>query len=135
MNDTAYDRIVRALQDSGSTVKPGHGGDRCEAQCPAHDDHNASLSVTGLTGRALIWCHAGCDTDDVLGKLGMTRADLYDERSAIYRYDDGRIVNRYYDQRGKKRFRQDGAGETSVLYHRDRLAGIEPGRTVFLVEG
>jgi hypothetical protein len=136
MTETAYDRIIRALQERGSKISSGNGGYKCEAQCPNHDDSNASLSITALTDRALVWCHSPeCDTRDVMASLGLTMADLYDERSATYRYDDGRTVNRYYDQRGKKRFRQDGAADTSVLYHRDLLADVEPGRTVFLVEG
>jgi 5S rRNA maturation endonuclease (ribonuclease M5) len=136
MTETAYDRIVRALQEHGSKINPGSGGYKCEAQCPNHDDNNASLSITALSDRSLVWCHSPeCDTRDVMAALGLTMADLYDERSATYRYDDGRTVNRYYDQRGKKRFRQDDATDTSVLYHRDMLAGVQPGRTVFLVEG
>jgi 5S rRNA maturation endonuclease (ribonuclease M5) len=133
MNETAYDRIVRALKENGSRLTDS--GHKCEAQCPAHEDRNASLSITGIVGRVLLWCHAGCATRDVLDALRMSMADLYDERSATYRYDDGRTVNRYYEPGGRKRFRQDGAGTGSVLYHRDRLAGLPPGSAVFLVEG
>lgn len=136
MTDDAYGRVLAALRAHGSKVIEGHGGRKAEAQCPHHDDHNASLSVTGISGRALVWCHnPECDTRDVLAALDLTMADLYDERSATYRYDDGRTVNRYYDERGKKRFRQSGAGATSTLYHRERLTGIPAGKTVFLVEG
>lgn len=132
----AYDRVVQALRAHGSKVTAGHGGRKSEAQCPNHDDHNASLSVTAIDGRVLVWCHnPECDTRDVLAALGLTMADLYDERSATYRYDDGRTVRRYYDERGKKRFHQSGAGPTSTLYHRERLVDIPAGRTVFLVEG
>ncbi len=134
--DGAYDRIVQALRDQGAKVIAGPGGRRCEAQCPNHDDRNASLSVTGLADRALVWCHhPACTTADVLAALGLTMADLYDERTATYRYDDGRTVNRYYDTSGKKKFSQNGAGNTSVLYHRELLAAVQPGRTIFLVEG
>lgn len=136
MNDTAYERVIRALREHGSKVADSRGGQKAEAQCPSHDDHNASLSITGIDGRVLLWCHnPECGTKDVLSALGLTMADLYDERSATYRYDDGRTVNRYYDERGKKRFRQTGAGGTSVLYRRERLAGIPAGKTIFLVEG
>jgi len=136
MSETAYARVLSALRAHGSKVIEGHNGRKAEAQCPSHDDHNASLSVTGIAGRALVWCHnPECDTRDVLGALDLTMADLYDERSATYRYDDGRTVSRFYDDRGKKKFRQTGAGGASVLYHRENLAGAEPGKTVFLVEG
>ena len=36
----------------------------------AHDDHNPSLSITeGDDGRALLKCHAGCTTEDVVAAL------------------------------------------------------------------
>jgi hypothetical protein len=52
-----------------------------KAKCPAHDDRKPSLSINeGADGRALIKCHAGCSTDDVLAALGMTRRDLFQEK-------------------------------------------------------
>lgn len=36
----------------------------------------------GADGRALVYCHVGCDTDDVLQWLGLAKRDLYT--------DDGR---------------------------------------------
>ncbi len=43
------------------------------ALCPAHDDHNASLSVAeGHDGRILLHCWAGCETADVVRALGLT---------------------------------------------------------------
>jgi hypothetical protein len=48
------------------------------AKCPAHDDREPSLSIDeGADGRALLKCHAGCATDDVLAALGMTPRDLF----------------------------------------------------------
>jgi putative DNA primase/helicase len=48
------------------------------AKCPAHDDQKPSLSINeGADGRALVKCHAGCSTDDVLATLGLTRRDLF----------------------------------------------------------
>lgn len=135
MNERAYDRVIRALHEHGSRVRPGAGGTRAEAQCPHHEDRNASMSVAELGDRAVMFCHAGCDTRDIVADLGLTMADLYDERSATYRYGDGRVVRRSYDSVGKKQFQQSGASATSTLYHADRLAAVEPGRTVFLVEG
>lgn len=43
------------------------------ARCPAHDDHQASLSITeGTEQPVLINCHAGCDRDVILDALGLT---------------------------------------------------------------
>ncbi|MHB9037387.1 MAG: hypothetical protein ACYC64_12035, partial [Armatimonadota bacterium] len=48
------------------------------ARCPAHDDQQASLSVSeGEEGQCLIHCHAGCETTDVLAAIGLKLADLY----------------------------------------------------------
>jgi len=49
-----------------------------QALCPAHHDKKSSLSVSeGDDGRALLKCHAGCDTKDVLDRLALTEADLF----------------------------------------------------------
>src|SRR5947208_535410 len=45
--------------------------------CPAHDDHNPSLSIWLKTdGRVGIKCHAGCNKTEVLKKLAVTKNDL-----------------------------------------------------------
>ena len=48
------------------------------ARCPAHDDHDPSLSISeGDDGRALVHCHAGCTVDAVLAVLGLSITDLF----------------------------------------------------------
>ena len=40
------------------------------ARCPAHDDHNPSLSIsTGYEGKVLVCCHAGCPQEAVVAAL------------------------------------------------------------------
>lgn len=47
------------------------------ARCPAHEDHNPSLSITpGTTQPVLIHCHAGCDVDSILTAIGLTFQDI-----------------------------------------------------------
>lgn len=51
-------------------------------RCPAHDDHRPSLKVDRSTSRTgtptvLLYCHAGCRTEDVLAALGLRMADLF----------------------------------------------------------
>ena len=46
-----------------------HGDYRFSACCPAHDDHNPSLSVTDINGKILVRCFAGCSQDSVIGAL------------------------------------------------------------------
>lgn len=56
--------------------------DRVQAQCPAHDDAAASLSITysRSSGKVLINCHLGCRSDDVVKAMGLTWPQLSDAR-------------------------------------------------------
>jgi hypothetical protein len=59
---------------------PGYkpSGDGFKACCPAHDDHDPSLSITEKKdGRVLLHCHAGCRTNDVVTALGLCTTDLF----------------------------------------------------------
>lgn len=47
------------------------------ARCPAHDDANPSLSLkNGDNGKPLVFCHAGCKSEDVLGAVGLNWKDV-----------------------------------------------------------
>src|SRR6516162_8385927 len=40
------------------------------ARCPAHDDHDPSLSISiSKEGKTLVHCHAGCSQDHVIDAL------------------------------------------------------------------
>ncbi len=59
-------------------VKPRGSGHDYTALCPAHNDREPSLSVSrGSDGRVLVHCFAGCSTDAVLARLGLTLRDLF----------------------------------------------------------
>jgi hypothetical protein len=48
------------------------------AECPAHPDRHASLSIgVGNQGAVLLHCHAGCTTEAILQALGLSFADLF----------------------------------------------------------
>jgi hypothetical protein len=52
--------------------------DACDCRCPAHEDSQASLSVSvGQSGALILHCHAGCDTRSILAALRATWQDLY----------------------------------------------------------
>lgn len=54
-------------------------GQQWIARCPAHPDRKPSLSIAQKPdGGWLVHCHAGCETPDVVAKVGLTMADLYD---------------------------------------------------------
>src|SRR3954447_21642911 len=64
---------VAAQFDSVKRVGRGY-----KARCPAHDDHDPSLSITeGGDGRVLVKCLAGCPTDQVLAAKGLKMRDLF----------------------------------------------------------
>jgi len=72
----------------------------CMAICPCHDDKQVSLSISydGNKRKTLIYCHAGCDTKDILSRVGLRMQDLFDENmenkggrkniEAVYKYTD-----------------------------------------------
>lgn len=132
------------------------------AQCPAHDDHANSLSVsTGKDGRIVVKCHAGCSAEDICAALGLKLSDLFAEPlphsaappakrtlSAQYDYYDlnGAFLyrkTRWVDENGKKSFtwsRRDSAdkwqsgrgGAKPVLYN---VQATQESDRIYLVEG
>lgn len=52
-------------------------GDGYMARCPAHDDRTPSLSVKESGGKVLLNCFAGCTTEAVLERLGLTWGDTF----------------------------------------------------------
>lgn len=48
------------------------------ALCPAHEDHNPSLSISAKDGITLIHCFAGCNPKEILDAVGLTFEDLRD---------------------------------------------------------
>lgn len=79
-----------------------------KARCPAHDDTNASLSITDKAGRVLIHCLAGCHYKAVLQAAGIEARDLFDKSgqeappAGSFRY--GLTLAEYA---ATKRFRED----------------------------
>lgn len=107
-------------------------GSGATAKCPAHDDRRNSLSVgEGDEGRALLKCHAGCSSDEIVARLGLAAADLFVPRQAAkqvvaeYAYRNAAGTALYVvERREPKDFRQrrpDGAG--GWIWN---LQGVEP---------
>lgn len=117
------------------------------ARCPAHEDHNPSLSIKpGTSQPVVLHCHAGCDTDSILAAIGLTfqdisapredrprdvdewtpagpASDVYDYRSA-----DGELVFQVLRvplPGGKKTFRQRVPDRTTKSGWRWNLDGIQ----------
>jgi hypothetical protein len=126
-------------------------GNGFKAKCPAHEDIQASLSISeGADGRVLLYCHAGCTVEQVVSKLGLTLADLFPRTGndrgkivATYEYPDehGDLLFQVvrFDPKDFKQRRPDGnggwvwnlKGVRRVLY---RLPQILKADTVYVVE-
>ena len=136
------------------------------ARCPAHDDGKASLSVSeGRDQPVVIHCHAGCDRDDILAKLGLDWADLSKPResklnseawtpagpaSATYDYRDEagnlliqvvRSVGKEFRQRIPDTTANSGwvwkVGDTRKVLFRlpEIIQAVSDGREVWITEG
>src|SRR6266850_2273971 len=65
---------IRSLLDDVREVREGY-----QAKCPAHDDHNPSLSIgEGDDGRVLLTCHAGCSVEAITAAIGLRMRDLFE---------------------------------------------------------
>lgn len=133
---TAFERLIEALRNAGKTVTVN--GDKASAQCPAHDDSRASLSISRRNDckGVVVCCHAGCPTPDIVAAIAWSMADLFDDprmRAAYkgrttYTYPGGRKVHREMG----KRFWQDGDKRDRSLFGSDQIANMNP---VYVVEG
>ena len=54
-------------------------GDGYQCICPAHSDNKASLHISRGKGKTLVHCFTGCNTENVLAKVGLEMEDLFDE--------------------------------------------------------
>lgn len=133
------EKIREALEAAGSRTV-SRGSDAFSAQCPAHEDRNPSLSVrVGDSDSVVLYCHAGCDTDSVVGALGLSMRDLYAKPGGLtYTYTDRlgatvRTVMRKPDKRFTQKVGEKGA---ATLYRLPEvLAAVQAGKPVWLVEG
>lgn len=74
MTPSPLDRLL------GGLLNVKRMGEGFLALCPAHDDHDPSLSITlGDDGRILLHCFAGCTPERVLDACGLSFRDLFPE--------------------------------------------------------
>ena len=145
------EKVLRQLQNVQGS------GDRQQYQacCPAHEDSVASLSISvGSEGQVLLYCHAGCETEDIVHKIGLEMRDLFPRKTA-----ERKIVETYgfTDEHGDLLFEEvryepkdfrlrrpgpDGSwiwkldGVQRVLYRLPEvLKAARAGSLVFVVEG
>jgi hypothetical protein len=126
-----------------------------QARCPAHDDKNASLSITqGDDGKTLLHCHAGCSFNDIAAAANLKPGDLFPDEPSARR---SRVVAEYsyQDATGRELFqvvrfepkdfrqrRSNGGkwvwnlkGIDRVLYRLPQVIEAKDKRIIFVVEG
>lgn len=74
-------QVVDALREAGCHVQSA-GRDRYNAQCPAHDDRDPSLSVARGSDKVLLYCHAGCGISDILASLDLSPRQMFNDYTA-----------------------------------------------------
>ena len=145
--------------------KARRSGDGWVARCPAHEDQHASLSVgVGRDGRAILYCHAGCNLESIVSAMQLAVAELFPPRdvlplparreaparqvAALYDYsdEDGALLYQVvrYEPKDFRQRRPDGRGGWEwrldgvrrVLYRLpELLEAIAAERRIYLVEG
>jgi 5S rRNA maturation endonuclease (ribonuclease M5) len=111
VSDEPYARVLGALREHGFKVTETGPG-RAEAQCPAHDDRVASLSVSrGARQPVVVRCQRGepCPPVDILAAIGLTMADVCESREqAVDRWmpcGHNKVAEyRYRDENGSVAF-------------------------------
>ncbi|NBC24676.1 MAG: hypothetical protein GVX78_03575 [Bacteroidetes bacterium] len=161
MSTRRIDKLIQTIESKGLDVQKK--SNYWIAQCPAHDDNQASLEIKHKSsGKITIKCHAGCEGSDILKSLKLTWDILYPENQrknsyssfedriqATYPYEDedGNLLFEAVRLRNPKSFRQrvpvaggkdkwSIKGVRRVIYNLPEvIEAIDEGRTIFLVEG
>ena len=146
------DSIAKALKKAKRTSS---GWTAC---CPAHDDHDPSLTLAiGDNGAIVVKCHGGCDQGAVIAAL--KARNLWPEQSAPERKQKPKVVATYdyrdeyggtlfrvvrYEPKNFKQCAPDGKGGWSWSIKGVRqvpfrlpetLEAIRDGRTIYIPEG
>ena len=76
-NEPPLAKVLGIIEAQHLGLKRGFGEQR-SSRCPAHDDHEPSLSISvGDDGRVLLHCFAGCKPEQVVAALGLKMRDLF----------------------------------------------------------
>ncbi len=136
--------------DNFKVVKGG-GTNRMQAICPAHEDENASLTISRGDNKWVFYCHAGCSYDEILKAAGVNSIDVTFDNvtpikegiEAVYDYKDeaGKLVFQAvrFRPKGFRQRRPVGdkwvwnlQGVKLIPYN---LQAVMAADTVFVVEG
>ena len=94
------------LSHFSSVKETGNG--QYKAICPAHEDHNPSLSI-GLSkdgGRVLLHCFAGCSENDIIKEAGLSMNDLIMKQKDSSQVEVCKQTYEYVDAEGTLLYRR-----------------------------
>ena len=78
MPSASVDRVLARLWALDCNPK-GNDERGWSARCPSHTDRNPSLSVgQGYDGRALVYCHRGCELEAIAAALMLDMTELFE---------------------------------------------------------
>ena len=67
-----YEQFIRRFDKRKDSARG------CMVKCPAHEDKQASLAVSRYKdGGVMLKCFAGCKSEDIVAKMGLTMRDLF----------------------------------------------------------
>lgn len=97
-----FEEIIDRFEIDKHSRKSG----RVQAKCPCHDDKNASLTISHKGDKTFLYCHAGCETNEILECVGLKMSDLFDKplevedkhKSAFEK--DIEAIYKFYDENG-----------------------------------
>lgn len=89
-------------------IQSDHGA-KAQAICPAHNDKQASLSLSYSEEehKTLLYCHAGCETREILDRVGLKMMDIFDRPMEATSDKTSRNIEKIYkykDPEGKVLF-------------------------------
>jgi 5S rRNA maturation endonuclease (ribonuclease M5) len=141
MRDAPADKVLTALAQQSTRRGPNWS---CPGEAHARGDQTPSLTVTVKGDKVLLFCHAGCRTEDIVKALGLRMSDLCEQDAEPrevakypYRDEDGTVLFqkiRYEPKSFSISPKLDGIKR--VLYNLPELkAAIARGEVVYVVEG
>lgn len=144
-------------------IKHNNNDTSAQVVCPAHDDNNASLTISVIDDKILMKCHAGCSNESILSKVQLSTKDLFNNEKEKkekkkqlkfikqYSYFDennspAHFVRRYTDEDNKKTFKQGTFLENGTLQYKlpknlylynlpNVINAVKNDKTIFVVEG
>jgi hypothetical protein len=101
---SSWDRLVAALESGAISYKTSRQH-HIDALCPAHSDDRPSLNIDydPAGEKVLLDCKAGCDYHDIIGALGMSEAELFDDFVDLETYKARKAAEREADKKASRR--------------------------------